>query len=294
VINMKKIVFFSLLFIVCNSTFFAQKKQFGKQFLIGTEIGFTGGLGISSIHNQNMRNDLNITSNDLLTDKRYGFRASVSRIAKKPNSSMISIYGEYVYNIFQADYNSTVNVNNIGTYNKKLSFKTLDYIFAARYIYFFENAKGYYGNPIYFDLGLGISNIQALTETNSGQITTYNRIAEDYSFQTDFAPNTKSLIIGAGMYRKHVTFGFRFYYGIDNLMNEGFYLVNDGVYDDVFLNNQYLESYINYTPTKKISLELKLEINLSLFSYGRCDMSRVGWSLFKFPIEPGYFWRSKI
>lgn len=286
---------FLLLLIILTSFSFssAQKKKFGKQFLIGTEFGFTGSLGKASLLNTNINADKNIESNVLFTDKKYGGRFSISRIGKKPFSSMISLYGEYLFNDFTKKYNLTLNTDNVGNYNKKLEFKVLDYIFAARYIYFFENRKSFYGNPIYFDLGIGISNFETITETNS--VTEALLLSQDvaYDLKGNYASSIKSLIIGFGIYRKMVNFGLRFSYSLDNLATDNYFAINDGLYNDSFSNPNYLNSYSDYNPIKKLSVELKLEFNLALLSYGRCDYSKVGFAPFAFRLDPAYYWKTK-
>lgn len=292
---MRNLKFFLTSLLIISFTYsFSQQKKFGRQFLIGTELGLTGGIGSGMLTNKNIKNDVSVERQTFFTDKRYGLQFAISYIGKKPYSSMLSLYGEYVYNKFSPEYLLTVNTENIGTYNKTLNFKTADKVFALRYIYFFEGRNSYYGLPLYFDLGMSLSTPEEFTETNGAHSLDFRREAEDYAFAEEFNTNTKNLFIGIGFYKKFFNFGLRFYYGLDNMLADNMNISNDGIYDDALLNPNFESAYINYVPTKKLGIELKFEINLPIMSYGRCDYARVGFAPFSFPVSPGYFWKSKM
>ncbi len=73
-------------------------------------------------------------------------------------------------------------------------------------------------------------------------------------------------------------------------MKNNNYLIYDGLYNNQYINPTFIEQYISNKPTKLMTIEIKLEINIPLISYARgsCGSSRL--ALFRFPLTPRYYW----
>ncbi len=197
--TLRKIIILVMFFhITSQFTASAQKKR-GRQYRIGTEVGMTGSFGLASLSNKNISLDNNVSSTYSSFEKHYGGRFSISRIAKKPFSSLISIYGEYLFNDFKKNYNITLNSPLVDSYNKEQSYQLVDYIFAFRYIYLFGN---YFEKPIYFDVGVSLSNLKTITENNSIENDLFYSNNSNNLFQNNYNQNIKSIILGVGMYKR--------------------------------------------------------------------------------------------
>jgi len=277
---MKNTILIFILLLTLSTLAEAQGKR-GRQYSIGVEIGPTGSLGFTSISNANIMSDTQIETAGTSFDYKYGGRISISRIAGKPFSSMLSIYSEYLFNTFKKEFDISIISAINSNYKKELEFKTADFIFAFRYIYYFGN---HYGFPVYFDVGLSLTNFKKIDEKNSIE-------NENFYKNSSYNENIKSAILGVGIYRKFINFGLRLNYGIDDLLGNETYMISDGVYDNKLINKSFPNDYKIYSPTKRVTVELKVEINLALFSFSRGSCGREGFNLFHFGTSPRYFWK---
>lgn len=242
---------------------------------------------MSSLSNTSYSFDNNVTGQNSTFSSRYGGRVSFSRLGKHPYSCLISVYGEYLFNNYSKTYG--LNVENLGydNYNKVLNFKVTDYVLALRYVYFFGN---YYEYPFYADLGVSLSNVTSLIENNSVENNLLNTNNTDYSPLNNYNSDIKAIVFGFGIYKKLVNVGLRFYFGIDDYFNGSYNFTQDGFYNNPTINPEYSQTYSTYLPAQNFSAELKIELNLALFSIQRACRG-ISVLPFAFPIRPRTYWR---
>ncbi|MBN2662805.1 MAG: hypothetical protein JXR68_04075 [Bacteroidales bacterium] len=257
------------------------------QFIFATEFGATAGLGITSLSNTNFSFDNNVNGSNSTFSPRYGGRFAMSRLGKHPYSCLISIYGEYLFNNFSKIYNFNTSSIGVENYSKAIKFKGVDYIAALRYVYFFGN---YYQHPFYADLGLSISNISSVSETNSIESPYFYSNNTNYDPLTNYNTDVKAILFGLGIYKKTFNLGIRFYIGIDDFFNTDYDFTQDGLYNNLSLNPDYTNIYNNHTEAKIFSAELKLEINIPFFSIAKECRGTI-LRPFAFPIRLRYFWK---
>jgi len=284
---MKSLIYLILILFCVQLNVFSQKKH-DRQIVVGTEIGFTGSLGVANINCKNINSDENIKAIPLNFANQYGGRLAITRIAKKPFSSMISFYGEYIFNNYKKSFDIDLNSIYAKTYVKNLKFNTLEYIAALRYIYFFGN---YYQNPIYFDFGFSISNLKKISEKNSIESSLFNSHNADYKLIDNFNSNLKAIVFGTGFYGKMFNLGINLHYQLDDLLQPNKYLISDGVYDNPVFNSEYNSQYSNFSATNLFSMQIKLEFNMALFSFRRCSNGSKSFLFFHFPVDVRYYWK---
>ncbi len=207
-------------------------------------LAIRGGYGNSILINNNIFDDSNIDIDYLSPSYSFGGRFGINF------EQGFSIVVEAMSSSFGQNYDILSGSND---YTKKLKVKSFDKLLILR-------AQGETGG--YFEVGPKFSEITGVAETNSMYTLWENTIE-------NFSENHFSLVLGIGggivyVQTFDINMGIRISYAITNIMVDGDYPINDGVYD--------ISGYSSYSTTNPLTAQIILEFNwhVGYFTTSKC------------------------
>ena len=233
-----------LLLFICIISYisigFAQKKT-----PAWFNLAIRGGYGNCILINNNILDDSNIDIDYLSPSYLFAGRIGINF------EQGFSIVVEVMSSSFGQKYYILSDSSN---YTKKLTIKSFDKLLLLR-------AQGETGG--YFEVGPKFSEITWVAETNTIPTDKTNTIE-------NFSKNHFSLVLGIGggiVYHQNfdINMGIRISYAITNIMADGDYPINDGIYDT--------SGYSSYSTTNPLTAQIILEFNwhVGYFTTAKCS-----------------------
>lgn len=258
----------------------AQKK--GRQMTIYTTLGLKAGLGINTLSNSTINNDVDVANTNSGFGYLYGAKLGVNYIGTRPKNMIIGVHSDVLLNPYKRNY-ANINLNGVPAYSKKLSYSMINYYFYLRYTnvpkrFFIDFGGCYY---TFRSVNAKASNLPSGSESsfiNSGLETNY--IAD------------KGIMFGGGVYIKRMLVSLRYEHSLGSLTAGGKHAMLDGIYEDVSLNPDYTTAYQSVAPTTYGAVMISIEAYIPFIAFGRASCGGQGISFFK-KVDTGYYWGRK-
>ena len=284
---MRKITLLIVAVMVAHTVMAGRK---GGKFSLALDISPKASFGNTIFLNSNIDADTYADRYFFSPGWAAGGRVGISAMFSHPRLVFWTLYGEYMYSSISQSYKLRDYSTATPTYYKHSYEMTGNNMAFMLRTTVFSNPDQ--NGAVYFEIGTMKSVFKNISETNSiDHASLYQNSLPGYTPASMFKPQIKNLVFGIGGHSTFYSLGLRFIYGTENIMsNSPKTPVDDGLYNNLTLNNDYTKNYSGYVDTKLLVVQLVLEINLYILDVGNANCGKKRVFMFPMSLNNEYLW----